>query len=312
MLAPLLSDIKEFCQVNNLQADSFQTSGSREQLQIVVQKDVDCGPLTESELMTYTLFQEKNMSLTSISERRSLPLTVVGTHLYQAMKADFPVDLERAGLTPVVQESITKVIQTPPIYSDVTRIKAIRALVPENIELYLIRMTIALLEKGYGRKQLDQQCFSSQKRPSAECEDVKSSPESSLHSKKEVLWIETKGNSVKATTHGVSYASNERTEQDNPCTDSSALVNSSKTDDKQPPPARPEVLSHQSSIRLASWNQLSLNPEEEELFTDSQSQILNQSSKRKLPQWFGTSEGNVPSVNIAKKSKVGAKKGLFS
>uniref|UniRef100_A0A670KA60 DNA 3'-5' helicase n=1 Tax=Podarcis muralis TaxID=64176 RepID=A0A670KA60_PODMU len=104
MLAPLLVTIKEFCQANDLQVRYLQ-------------KDGGCSTLTESERTTYTLFQEKSMSLESISDQRSLPLTVVGTHLSQALKAGYPVNLQRAGLTPEIQEMIMKVIQNPPINS---------------------------------------------------------------------------------------------------------------------------------------------------------------------------------------------------
>uniref|UniRef100_A0A670K7V6 DNA 3'-5' helicase n=1 Tax=Podarcis muralis TaxID=64176 RepID=A0A670K7V6_PODMU len=133
MLAPLLVTIKEFCQANDLQIDVFKSSGSRDQPEIDLQKDGGCSTLTESERTTYTLFQEKSMSLESISDQRSLPLTVVGTHLSQALKAGYPVNLQRAGLTPEIQEMIMKVIQNPPInsgekFSQITYIYEVMAL----------------------------------------------------------------------------------------------------------------------------------------------------------------------------------------
>ncbi|XP_073196427.1 bifunctional 3'-5' exonuclease/ATP-dependent helicase WRN isoform X3 [Lepidochelys kempii] len=117
MLVPLLDDIKEFCHANNLETDTFPTCGSREQQLAALQKRGGCSPLPQSQLITYMLFHEKNQSLKSICESRSLPLTVVGSHLFQAMKAGYPVDLERAGLTPEVQKLITDIIQNPPINS---------------------------------------------------------------------------------------------------------------------------------------------------------------------------------------------------
>lgn len=38
-------------------------------------------------------------------------------HLAQAVKAGYPLDMERAGLTPEVQKIITDVIRNPPINS---------------------------------------------------------------------------------------------------------------------------------------------------------------------------------------------------
>lgn len=53
----------------------------------------------------------------AISECRSLPLAVVGTHLCQALRAGYAVSLERAGLTPAVQRILRDVICSPPINS---------------------------------------------------------------------------------------------------------------------------------------------------------------------------------------------------
>ncbi|XP_061491627.1 bifunctional 3'-5' exonuclease/ATP-dependent helicase WRN isoform X2 [Rhineura floridana] len=309
VLAPLLITIKEFCQANNLQMGVFKISGSRDQPEIVLQKDGGCSTLTESEHTTYMLFQEKNMSLRSISERRSLPLTVVGTHLSQALKAGYPLSLQRAGLTPEIQEIITKVIQNPPINSDVTEMKAIRTLVPADIELYLIKMTVVLLEKEYKSWQLSQQHDSEKQGPPQEPGCLQSSTVSSKKNGEKILWIETKEASVKAAIHKPDSMSSENIKQDTSCTDTSSWAKSNN--EEQFLGIKQDVQSHQSSINLASWNQSSLSAEEEDLFTDSQSQTLCQPSKRKLPEWFGTSKGTVTHVNTTKKSKNGGNKGLF-
>lgn len=73
--------------------------------------------LSQSEAITYSLFQEKKMCLKSIAEERILPLTAVGMHLSQAVKAGYPLDMDRAGLTPEVQKIIADVIRNPPINS---------------------------------------------------------------------------------------------------------------------------------------------------------------------------------------------------
>ncbi|KAM9236505.1 bifunctional 3'-5' exonuclease/ATP-dependent helicase WRN isoform 2-T2 [Leptosomus discolor] len=115
MLVPLLAEIKDFCQVNGLQTDIFTTSGSKDQKEASPWKRMRA--LSPSEHVTYVLFQEKNLSVRTISESRSLPLSEVGTHLFQAMKAGYPVNLERAGLTPEVRQIISDVIRNPPIDS---------------------------------------------------------------------------------------------------------------------------------------------------------------------------------------------------
>uniref|UniRef100_A0A672UYF9 DNA 3'-5' helicase n=1 Tax=Strigops habroptila TaxID=2489341 RepID=A0A672UYF9_STRHB len=153
LLIPLMAEIKDFCQENGLQTDTFSPSGSKDQKEAFPWKHTRA--LSPSEHVTYVLFQEKNLSVRTISESRSLPLSEVGTHLCQALKAGYPVNLERAGLTPEVHQMISDVIRNPPIESDTTKIQAIRKLVPANIELYLIRMTIALLEKEDRNKSWD-------------------------------------------------------------------------------------------------------------------------------------------------------------
>uniref|UniRef100_A0A8B9IBJ8 DNA 3'-5' helicase n=1 Tax=Anser brachyrhynchus TaxID=132585 RepID=A0A8B9IBJ8_9AVES len=136
MLVPLLAEIKDFCQANGLQYPLLLFGH---------------GSLPGFELSV--VFQNTSATLIpSAFVSLSLPLSEIGTHLLQAMKAGYPVNLERAGLTPEVKQIISDVIRNPPIDSDTTKIQAIRTLVPANIELYLIQMAIALLEKENGNK----------------------------------------------------------------------------------------------------------------------------------------------------------------
>ncbi|XP_037990408.1 Werner syndrome ATP-dependent helicase isoform X3 [Motacilla alba alba] len=153
MLMPLLAEIKDFCQANGLQTDAFPTAESKVQKEASPWKRARA--LSPSEEVTYILFQEKNYSLRAISESRSLPVAVVGTHLCQALAAGRTVSVERAGLTPAVQRVIREVIHSPPVLSDTTKIQEIRKRTPAHIELYLIKMMIVLLEKEGGNKSQD-------------------------------------------------------------------------------------------------------------------------------------------------------------
>ncbi|KAL2304633.1 hypothetical protein Nmel_006584 [Mimus melanotis] len=63
MLMPLLAEIKDFCQVNGLQTDTFTTSESKVQKEASPWKRARA--LSPSEDVTYILFQEKNYSLVS-------------------------------------------------------------------------------------------------------------------------------------------------------------------------------------------------------------------------------------------------------
>nr|XP_045014640.1 Werner syndrome ATP-dependent helicase isoform X3 [Jaculus jaculus] len=163
MLAPLVEVIRHFCHINNAQSDLFSNIKPQEEEKKCLEvENADCS-FSQSAAVTYSLFQEKMSSLHSIAENRILPLTGVGMHLAPPEKAGYPPDLERAGLTPEVQKMITDVIQNPPVNSDMSNIKLIRMLVPENIDTYLIHMVIEILESEQDcRSQLS--CDNSKKR----------------------------------------------------------------------------------------------------------------------------------------------------
>ncbi|XP_037687240.1 Werner syndrome ATP-dependent helicase isoform X2 [Choloepus didactylus] len=162
MLAPLLEVIKHFCQVNSLQTDLISSTKPQEEQKksFAVKNKFSLSP---SMAITYSLFQEKKMSLNRIVENRTLPLATVGMHLSQAVKAGYPLDVARAGLTPEVQKIIVDVIRSPPINSDMNKIKLIRTLVPANIDTYLIHMAIEILEKD-SRLLSQPSCDSNKKR----------------------------------------------------------------------------------------------------------------------------------------------------
>ncbi|XP_075607037.1 bifunctional 3'-5' exonuclease/ATP-dependent helicase WRN isoform X1 [Balearica regulorum gibbericeps] len=296
MLIPLLAEIKDYCQVNSLQMDTFPTSGSKDQNEASPWKPVRA--LTPSEHVTYVLFQEKNLSVRTISESRSLPVSEVGAHVFQAMKAGYPVDLERAGLTPEVQQIISDVIRNPPINSDTTKIQAIRKLVPANIELYLIRMTIALLEKD-GNKSQD---GSGVRRMLVWSEGQQEKTRADHTSREDALWSKTEGNLIHPTLKEGAQKTHLQ---------AVPLASSLQSVDDGQPGSR-GAAGRLKPIMLASWNQPALTPDEEELFADSQPKSSHPPAKRKVPEWFGSSAVTVLPVTQMKKTKTETKKGIFS
>ncbi|NWV23071.1 WRN helicase, partial [Origma solitaria] len=255
MLMPLLAEIKDFCQVNGLQTDTFPTAESKVPKEPAPGKSPKA--LSRSDQVTYILFQEKNLSLKAISECRSLPLAVVGTHLLQALKAGYAVSLERAGLTPEVQQVITDVIRNPPINSDTTKIQEIRKLTPANIELYLIKMMIALLEKD-DRNKSQEGLGIKRRLVWPEGQQEKTGP--NQISREGALWNKTQGN-------WINPASREGAEKTPlrvvPLASAAGSVDASRAGSRGAAgPSKP--------ITPASSNQPALNPEEEELVADSQ------------------------------------------
>ncbi|NXU34789.1 WRN helicase, partial [Drymodes brunneopygia] len=257
MLMPLLAEIKDFCQVNGLQTDTFPTSEPKVQKEACPWKCARA--LSPSEEVTYILFQEKNYSLEAVSECRSLPLAVVGTHLWQALRAGYTVNLERAGLTPAVQQLLRDVIRNPPINSDTTKIQEIRKLTPANIELYLIKMMIALLEKEDRNKSQDGLSI---KRRLVWPEGQQEKKGADQASTEGVLWNKTQGNG-----NGINPASKEGAEKTHlpvvPLASTAGSMDARQAGSRGAAgPSKP--------VTPASSNQPALDPEEEELFSDSQ------------------------------------------
>ncbi|XP_075566046.1 bifunctional 3'-5' exonuclease/ATP-dependent helicase WRN isoform X2 [Pelecanus crispus] len=297
MLVPLLAEIKSFCQASGLQTDTFPASGSKDQKEASPWKHTRA--LSPSEHVTYVLFQEKNLSVRTISESRSLPLSEVGTHLFQAMKAGYPVNLERAGLTPEVQQMISDVIRNPPINLDTTKIQVIRKLVPANIELYLIKMTIALLEKEDRKKSQD---GSGVKRMLVWSEGQQEKRGADQASREDALWSKTKGNWINPTL---------KEGEEKAHLQVVPLASAVQSVDGSQPGSR-GAAGGPKPITLASCNQPALNPDEKEEFADSQPKSSHPPCKRKVPEWFGTSAVTVLPPTQIKKSKTEAKKGIFS
>ncbi|KAM9330557.1 bifunctional 3'-5' exonuclease/ATP-dependent helicase WRN [Gastrophryne carolinensis] len=278
MLAPLVEIVKEFCLVNNLTLKPVNTSKPDLEANAASSKCSTSAVLPESPRITYSLFQEQKIGLQSIAEARSISLTAVGLHLWQALKAGCPLDMQRAGLTPSVRKIISDVIQKPPINSDLSKFQTIRSLVAPEIDIYLIKMVITLLEKNQSEYAIPPVSSTSKtsQDPSAQSERQ---PKETLQHKSAVEkspWFEKK-----PVEENTIYAPKASTKLDG-----------SKASAVAP-------------IKLASWNQPVLDEDTEELFSESQLQT----PKRKLPEWFGTSKEKATSSNVVKKAKT--KKGLF-
>ncbi|XP_054990024.1 bifunctional 3'-5' exonuclease/ATP-dependent helicase WRN [Sorex araneus] len=187
MLAPLLEVIRDFCQSNTIQTDIFSSTEPQEGLNNRLGAKEACS-LSPSVSSTDSLFQLEKMTLKRVTESRTLPLISVGRPSSQAGKAGYPLQTERAGLTPEVQKIIADVIRNPPVNSDTSQMKLIRTLVPEDIDTYLIHMAIEILEKDHHNKSFCQPSYdSSIKRcyPDSEegCSSSKRNKEDGINSK---------------------------------------------------------------------------------------------------------------------------------
>ncbi|XP_053434433.1 bifunctional 3'-5' exonuclease/ATP-dependent helicase WRN isoform X2 [Nycticebus coucang] len=271
MLTSLLEVIKHFCQLSSVQTDLFSSIKPQEEQKkiLVAEKKYS---LPHSVVITYSLFQEKKMSLNKIAENRILPLPAVGMHLFHAVKAGYPLDLERAGLTPEVQKVIADVIRNPPVNSDMNKFKLIRMFVPENIDTYLIHMAVEVFKNNCDSRLLCQpSCDSNKKRCFPNSEE--------------------------------GWSSSKRSKE---------VSTNTKVDGKQPENFSLKDESHNSSLRpTTSWNEPLKDSEIEDLVADSHLQTSSETSKRKLPEWFAKGNATLANTSTKSMDRT-KKKGLFS
>uniref|UniRef100_W5MXW8 DNA 3'-5' helicase n=1 Tax=Lepisosteus oculatus TaxID=7918 RepID=W5MXW8_LEPOC len=266
MLAPLLEIVSKFCCSNGLQVNMLSSTPScPERVNSGVRPA--CAALSDSVDITYRLFQKEKMSLTKVSNSRGLPLAVVGSHLLQAVKAGCPLDMDRAGLTAHTRRVITNIITDPPINSDVSNFKAIRNLVPEEIDTFLISLTVALLQK-------EGDCGPER----AACSGLKPSP---TPCSKQLEWIETKEKPVKKKTSRP-HSSETSVKMDDleiedellseipmPEVEVSMSPRDTAASFGSECDAAPRAMKNNLAVSMASWNQEQLDEDTQELFRDS-------------------------------------------
>ncbi|XP_041086155.1 Werner syndrome ATP-dependent helicase homolog isoform X2 [Polyodon spathula] len=312
MLDPLLVIISELCQSEDLEANKFSSPSCGIERKSHPGMSSSCSSLPDSVRITYNLFQQQGLSLRKVADSRSLPVAVVGTHLSQALKMGYPLDTERAGLTPETQRKITDVIRSSPINSDLSRQKAIRDLVPQDIESYLISLTTALLQMQSGSVQPGQQS-TGQSAPKQGPSDSISQQQKGTVKEEALTWIEALEKPVKKSAPTSSMAKCPELGytdeiEDDLLSDMPMPESCAKNPDGPSAPAL-KAVSQKAALGMASWNQGELDEDTRELFEDSQSQSFSQPAKRKLPEWFNASKGSSSSSTATKKAKT--KKGLF-
>uniref|UniRef100_A0A3B3QYL5 DNA 3'-5' helicase n=1 Tax=Paramormyrops kingsleyae TaxID=1676925 RepID=A0A3B3QYL5_9TELE len=126
MLVPLLGTIREFCQQQPHDAHLGRCIAA------------DCCLLTVHTRVRMCVCIQRQ-----VCDQRSLPVAVVESHLLQALQAGCPLDTDRAGLSAPTFAAICRIIGN----SDLSNMKAIRALVPEDISTFLIQLAVTRLQQ---------------------------------------------------------------------------------------------------------------------------------------------------------------------
>ncbi|XP_070544113.1 bifunctional 3'-5' exonuclease/ATP-dependent helicase WRN-like isoform X2 [Ptychodera flava] len=162
--AKFVEMLKEFCREKDVKSDNFTNTvpshikGKNTDPQGTVFQRSSIAPasLSDTVMQSYTLFHEKSQTLEQVAKARNIKVSTVCDHLSEAIKAGYPVDFLKAGLTPEIQKTVTDVIRAPPINSDISKLKPIKELLPEDIEYHQIRMTIAILQVQFGMPSVQQ------------------------------------------------------------------------------------------------------------------------------------------------------------
>ncbi|XP_036385650.1 Werner syndrome ATP-dependent helicase homolog isoform X2 [Megalops cyprinoides] len=308
MLAPLLAAISDFCQTHGLQVNVSAGSAAQCSANPKPVERAVFSSLSDSAAITYRLFQEEAKSLKLVSDSRSLPLAVVESHLLQALRSGLPLDTERAGLTPTVRSGITRVISSHHLNSDLSNIKAIRAMVPSDISTFLIQLTVLELEKE----------GVSQNNPMNPPQQQPNPPKPAEVTPMELAWIEPE---VKPPRRGprpalpvkvqTSPDSNEIDMNEDELFSEISMptgLKASAAPCSSEPVTAPKTMSSTGGIELASWNQVALDEDTQELFSDSPPQNVSHSAKRKLPAFDELPKSSASTSTGSKKAK---KKGLF-
>ncbi|KAJ8346360.1 hypothetical protein SKAU_G00277610 [Synaphobranchus kaupii] len=360
MLEPLLRTINEFCHTHGLQADASPTTADPRPARPGLTEAI-FAPSLGSAAITYRLFQEEGKSLRLVSDSRSLPLAVVESHLLQAVRVNLPLDTERAGLTPSIRNTITSTIKGHPVSSDPSSIKAIRALVPEHISTFLIRLTVIGLEReGVPKTSPNAPSSFQHSQPAAASEQAElawiepedkparrgarpavslkkqTSPDSDgIEMMEDKLFSSIpmpKGFGIQASSapcssdavtatkptscsRGIEPVSRNKA----PVTDARSRLCDSTPQDvgikASAAPCSSEVVTAAKPcpIELASWNKEEFDKDTQNLFSDSPPQTVNQSVKRKLPEWaeLPSGSGSTSTSTSAGSKKSKKKKGLF-
>ncbi|XP_076875860.1 bifunctional 3'-5' exonuclease/ATP-dependent helicase WRN isoform X2 [Brachyhypopomus gauderio] len=305
MLAPLLQTVSEFCLAHNLQEvvdDPGPAAPGPRQPCGTLAGRVFTKALSGSVAVSYRLFQEEGKSLWQVAGDCGLPVAVVESHLLQAQRANHPLDTERAGLSPSIFNTITRILSSPPLSSDLSDFRSIRALVPENISTFLLQLCVAkLLTEGFPPRPLP------------------ASPPPEEH---HITWIEPQDKpvvSVSTAAHDRprlwpeeaepeqgSMESEDELFSEVPMPENWALASSSAL--ACPAQGPQGAIPHPGAMELASWSQQDVDRDTQELFNNTSVETVSQPQKRKLPNWAGSQES---SAHHAAPKMTKKKKGLF-
>lgn len=154
----LANCVANFCKENELTANRFNdktdsagsTTEINSQTYVVEPLGAPRHELSQTVLTTFNMFHEKQMTIKDVAKTRNMVEGTIFGHLAEALKANYPVDYKRAGITEEIQELVTRTIRSPPINSDIRRLSTIKDRLPLHVSYGHIKLVIAILKLSCG------------------------------------------------------------------------------------------------------------------------------------------------------------------
>uniref|UniRef100_A0A914W2P8 ATP-dependent DNA helicase n=1 Tax=Plectus sambesii TaxID=2011161 RepID=A0A914W2P8_9BILA len=138
---------RNFCEQHSLSTNNSSAaalSGSV-QLPTEIQSLVDQLPSTTAQ--TYYLCVINKLDVKSASGQRSLSESTLMNHLASAAKIGLPLDLAQLGITREMIDQVLSTVRSPPISSDISRLKPIMEVLPEGWCCYpRLRIMLSIIE----------------------------------------------------------------------------------------------------------------------------------------------------------------------
>ena len=97
---------------------------------------------------TYNLFQIENKTIDDIINIRHLTLITIENHLAKCVQDGLPLNMDKLGHSEKYHEMIIKIINSPPINNDISKLRPIKNKCPSEVTYSMIKCSIALIQNG--------------------------------------------------------------------------------------------------------------------------------------------------------------------
>ncbi|XP_043229115.1 Werner syndrome ATP-dependent helicase homolog [Amphibalanus amphitrite] len=106
--------------------------------------------LSETQRESYILTQHESQSLEEAAEKKGVKPSTVVTHLSEAIKIGLPVDLSRLGVDNALVESVYRVVRSPAIGSNISRLGPIKEQCPPEVSWDQLKLCLAVISRLHG------------------------------------------------------------------------------------------------------------------------------------------------------------------